>query len=50
MYNLNWADVQTPVYRYFYLFNVTNKEEFLAQKKDAFVKPVLQEVGPYVYR
>nr|XP_002123211.2 platelet glycoprotein 4-like isoform X1 [Ciona intestinalis] len=50
MYNLNWYDVKTPVYRSFYLFNVTNKEEFLAQKPGKYVKPVLQEIGPYTYR
>ncbi|XP_076820149.1 platelet glycoprotein 4-like isoform X2 [Clavelina lepadiformis] len=50
MYDLNWKDVKTPVYRSFYLFNVTNKEEFLAQTPGKFVKPILQEIGPYTYR
>jgi hypothetical protein len=29
-----------------YVYNVTNAEEFLFEGK----KPVLQELGPYVYR
>nr|CAB3229114.1 platelet glycoprotein 4-like [Phallusia mammillata] len=50
MYKLNWAEVETPVFRKFFLFNVTNKEEFLAQTPGNYVKPIFQEIGPYVYR
>jgi len=40
-----WKDVPVPMRISFYLFNLTNPEEF---EKGA--KPVVEEIGPYVYR
>ena len=40
-----------PLYLEFYVFNVTNPEEFLAGAAEKrFVKPIFDELGPYVYR
>eukprot|EP00475_Leptophrys_vorax_P007134 TRINITY_DN1451_c0_g1_i1.p1 TRINITY_DN1451_c0_g1~~TRINITY_DN1451_c0_g1_i1.p1 ORF type:complete len:496 (-),score=129.57 TRINITY_DN1451_c0_g1_i1:146-1633(-) len=41
------VDSDAPQYKSFYLFNVTNAEDFLAGKDK---KPILQELGPYVYK
>lgn len=41
-----WRDIPVPIYRKFYFFNLTNPDEFLAQKE----KPRFEEVGPYSYR
>ena len=40
-----WKDTLVPMKLSFYIFNLTNPEEFSNGSK-----PVLQEVGPYVYR
>lgn len=40
-----WHYTPIPLYIRFYLFNLTNPDEFTNG-----AKPVLQEVGPYVYR
>ena len=34
-----------PLWKSFYFFNLTNKEDF-----EAGSKPILKEVGPYSYR
>ena len=34
-----------PLWKSFYFFNLTNKEDF-----EAGSKPILEEVGPYSYR
>lgn len=41
-----WQDSPVPVYVKFYLFNVTNPNEFNEQ----YGTPSLSEVGPYVFR
>ncbi|XP_038055317.1 lysosome membrane protein 2-like isoform X2 [Patiria miniata] len=40
-----WVETPTPVYMQYYVWNLTNKEEFLNGSKPAF-----EEVGPYTYR
>ncbi|XP_078486308.1 protein croquemort-like [Ciona intestinalis] len=45
----NWIEVATPTYISYYLYNMTNGDEFLAPRKP-YVKPNLQEIGPYVFR
>lgn len=42
----SWNSDVVPVYFKVYLFNVTNPENVVWKKE----KPVLEEVGPYVYR
>lgn len=42
----NWVDLPVPVLTSVYFFNVTNAWE--VEKNGA--KPILKEVGPYVYR
>uniref|UniRef100_H2Z5H1 Uncharacterized protein n=1 Tax=Ciona savignyi TaxID=51511 RepID=H2Z5H1_CIOSA len=44
----NWISVATPTYISYYLYNMTNSEEFLA--RGPYVKPNLVEIGPYVFR
>lgn len=41
-----WRDLDLPMYQKFYFFNVTNPQQ--VEKEGA--KPILQEVGPFVYR
>lgn len=41
-----WANPPVDVYLKVYLYNITNKEEFMAGKE----KLRVQQVGPYVYR
>lgn len=41
-----WLHAPVPIYRKFYVFNVTNHEEYLATG----AKPNLQQLGPYTYR
>ncbi|XP_064481988.1 lysosome membrane protein 2-like isoform X2 [Ornithodoros turicata] len=40
-----WSNVQVPIYMSFYLFNITNPEEFMNGSKAR-----LEQVGPFVYR
>lgn len=40
-----WIKPPAYIFRKFYMFNVTNPSDVLKGKK-----PVLQELGPYVYR
>lgn len=41
-----WQDIPIPIYMKFYIFNITNSYD--VQTKGA--RPILQEVGPYVYQ
>lgn len=41
-----WEDIPIPLYEKVYLFNITNKEEFLDGKESLNVT----EVGPYTYK
>ncbi|CAL8073695.1 unnamed protein product [Orchesella dallaii] len=41
-----WADIESPIYLNFYIFNVTNPDDVEA----GTASPILQELGPYVYR
>ena len=43
----NLVNSSSPTYTYFYFFNLTNRDEVMANSS---VKPVVEEVGPYVYR
>ena len=43
----NLINSTSPTYTYFYFFNLTNRDEVMANSS---VKPVVEEVGPYVYR
>ena len=46
-----WSVVTTPTYLTFFFYNVTNAKEFMSQTiQGGYVKPVLQEIGPYVFR
>ena len=45
-----WSVVTSPAYMSYYFYNVTNAEEFLAQKTGNYVPPVLKELGPYRFR
>ena len=40
-----WLDPPVPIYIQFYMFNLTNPEEFLQGEK-----PSLSQSGPYTYR
>jgi len=40
-----WHDPPTPIYLKVYMFNISNKDEFLQGQKAA-----LNEVGPYIYK
>ena len=40
----NWSKPGASVYMSFYMFNLTNKDEFLNGKK-----ATIQEIGPFVY-
>lgn len=42
-----WRKPDAPVYLKVYIFNITNRDEFLSGKDS---KLRFQEVGPYVYR
>lgn len=42
-----WKKPEAHVYLKVYIFNITNRDEFLSGKED---KLRFQEVGPYVYR
>lgn len=41
-----WLATPIPVYTKFYLFSLTNPEDFLANRS----KPILEERGPYTFR
>lgn len=41
-----WETTPQPMHFKTYLFNITNPEEVLAGR----ARPILQEIGPYVYR
>ncbi|KAG8196568.1 hypothetical protein JTE90_003581 [Oedothorax gibbosus] len=41
-----WKELPIPIFQKIYIFNITNPEEF--SKKGH--KPILQELGPYVFR
>ena len=41
----NFVNSSSPTYTYFYMFNLTNPYEVLNGST-----PVVEEVGPYVYR
>ena len=41
-----WKDPPVPVYMKYYVFDVTNAKEVLANRS----KPVLVQKGPYFYR
>lgn len=41
-----WRDLDLPMYQKFYFFDVTNPQQ--VEKEGA--KPILREVGPFVYR
>ncbi|XP_077970501.1 platelet glycoprotein 4-like [Styela clava] len=45
-----WVKPSQKVYVGFYLMNITNAEEFAAQKPGNFVKPIIEQKGPYTYR
>ena len=40
-----WLDPPVPIYIQFYMFNLTNPEEFMQGEK-----PSLSQSGPYTYR
>lgn len=40
-----WQELPQPMHFKSYLFNITNPEEVMAGGK-----PMMQEIGPYVYR
>lgn len=40
-----WVDVKIPIFMKVYFFNITNKDEFISGSK-----PILEEIGPYVYQ
>ena len=40
-----WKETPTPVYMQYYVWNLTNREEFLNGGI-----PVFQDIGPYTYR
>lgn len=42
-----WKTPEADVYLKVYIFNITNREDFLSGKDE---KLKFQEVGPYVYR
>lgn len=42
-----WKKSDVKVYLKVYIFNVTNRDEFLSGKDE---KLKFQEVGPYIYR
>ncbi|CAG0900365.1 unnamed protein product [Darwinula stevensoni] len=42
----NWLDPPVPIYMKFWLFNVTNSEEFLAGGQPL----KLEEIGPYIFK
>ncbi|CAG0899946.1 unnamed protein product, partial [Darwinula stevensoni] len=42
----NWIEPPIPIYLQFYMFNVTNPDEFLYMG----ATPKLQQLGPYTYR
>ena len=41
-----WRDLDLPIYQKFYFYNVTNPREV----EQGGAKPILTEVGPFVYR
>lgn len=41
----SWKEVPIPVFQQIYIFNVTNSEDVLKGEK-----PILEELGPYVYQ
>ncbi len=40
-----WSSPQVPVHFTIYMFNLTNKDEFMKGEK-----PKIEEVGPFVYK
>ena len=42
----SWKEPPITPFLKFYFFNVTNSQEFL---EDPDVKPILKEIGPFVY-
>lgn len=48
----SWIDTTSvPIYISFYFFNVSNAKEFLdGANSGTFIKPILTQHGPYVYR
>ncbi|XP_047119615.1 protein croquemort-like [Schistocerca piceifrons] len=42
-----WIKLPVDLYMEFYMFNVTNSEEYA---KNQSIKPILKEIGPYVFR
>lgn len=43
----NWKTLPVDLFMEFYMFNVTNAEEY---EKNQTIKPKLEEIGPYVFR
>ena len=42
----NLVNPSSPTYTYFYFFNLTNAEEY----EMTGATPIVEEIGPYVYR
>ncbi|GFY55083.1 platelet glycoprotein 4 [Trichonephila inaurata madagascariensis] len=41
-----WKELPIPIYQKIYIFNITNPEEY----ENEGAKPIVQELGPYVFR
>ncbi|XP_021949755.1 platelet glycoprotein 4 [Folsomia candida] len=44
-----WVNIPVPIYLKFYLWNVTNYEDY-QNNKDWSAKPNISEIGPYIYK